>query len=160
MKQVKVSEVMFSDVPTISPQMKVSEAVDRIASGDPDLARHHALPIVDEQGELAGMVTQSDLMAMLELDGGRDKTVLDAGTRALVVCYPDENVFDAMTRMLRNDIGRLPVISREDSRHLIGYVSRSSVMSAWGTHLDNESLREHGWIKRYFARDLNLPDTK
>ena len=50
MRQVKVSEVMFSDVPTISPQMKVSEATDRIASGDPDLARHHALPIVDENG--------------------------------------------------------------------------------------------------------------
>jgi CIC family chloride channel protein len=160
MKQVKVSEVMFSDVPTISPQMKVSEAVDRIAAGDPDMARHHALPIVDQHGELAGMVTQSDLMAMLEVEGGREKTVLDAGTRALVVCYPDENVFDAMTRMLRNDIGRLPVVGRDDSHHLIGYVSRSSVMSAWGKHLDDESNREHGWIKKYFKGACNLPPEK
>jgi CIC family chloride channel protein len=137
--------------------MKVSEAVDRIASGDPDLARHHALPIVDERGQLSGMVTQSDLLAMLEVDGGRDKTVLEAGTRALVVCYPDENVFDAMTRMLRNDIGRLPVVGREDSHHLIGYISRSSVMSAWGKHLDDESNREHGWIKKYFKGGSNLP---
>ena len=157
MRQVKVSEIMFSDVPTISPQMKVSEASDRIASGDPDLARHHALPIVDENGQLAGMVTQSDLLAMLELEGGRDKTVLEAGTRALVVCYSDENVFEAMTRMLRNDIGRLPVVSRGDSHHLIGYVSRSSVMSAWGKHLDDESLREHGWIKKYFKSTSDLP---
>jgi len=157
MRQVKVSEVMFSDIPTISPQMKVSEATDRIASGDPDLARHHALPIVDERGQLSGMVTQSDLLSMLELEGGRDKTVLEAGARALVVCYPDENVFEAMTRMLRNDIGRLPVVSREDSHHLIGYVSRSSVMSAWGRHLEDESLREHGWIKRYFKSTSNLP---
>jgi chloride channel protein, CIC family len=160
MRQVRVSEVMFSDVPTILPQMKVSEATDRIASGDPDLARHHALPIVDESGQLSGMVTQSDLLAMLELEGGRDKTVLEAGTRALVVCYPDENVFEAMTRMLRNDIGRLPVVSRDDSHHLIGYVSRSSVMSAWGRHLDDESLREHGWIKRYFKRTSDLPPGK
>ncbi len=152
MRQVKVSEVMFSDVPTISPRMKVSEATDRIASGDPDLARHHALPIVDENGQLAGMVTQSDLLGMLELEGGRDKTVLEAGTRALVVCYPDENVFEAMTRMLRSDIGRLPVVSREDSHRLIGYVSRSSVMSAWGRHLDDESNREHGWFTQYFKR--------
>jgi H+/Cl- antiporter ClcA len=159
MRQVKVSEVMFSDVPTISPQMKVSEATDRIASGDPDLARHHALPIVDERGQLSGMVTQSDLLAMLELEGGRDKTVLEAGTRALVVCYPDENVFEAMTRMLRNDIGRLPVVSREDSHELIGYVSRSSVMSAWGRHLEDESLREHGWIKKYFKNSSDLPPT-
>jgi CIC family chloride channel protein len=160
MRQVKVSEVMFSDVPTISPQMKVSEATDRIASGDPDLARHHALPIVDERGQLAGMVTQSDLMKMLELEGGRDKTVLEAGTRALVVCYPDENVFEALTRMLRSDIGRLPVVSREDSHQLIGYVSRSSVMSAWSRHLEDESLREHGWIKKYFNNSSDLPPQK
>ena len=61
------------------------------------------------------MVTQSDLLAMLEVEGGRDKSVLEAGTRALVVCYSDENVFEALTRMLRNDIGRLPVVSREAS---------------------------------------------
>jgi CIC family chloride channel protein len=160
MRQVKVSEVMFSDVPTISPQMKVSEATDRIALGDPDLARHHALPIVDENGQLAGMVTQSDLLAMLELEGGRDKSVLEAGTRSLVVCYPDENVFEALTRMLRNDIGRLPVVSRKDSHHLIGYVSRSSVMSAWGRHLDDESLREHGWFKKYFKNASDVPSGK
>lgn len=160
MKQVKVSEVMFSDVPTISPQMKVSEAADRIASGDPELARHHALPIVTENGQLAGMVTQSDLLAMLDVEGGRDKTVLEAGTRALVVCYPDENVFEALTRMLRNNIGRLPVVSREDTHHLIGYVSRSSVMSAWGRHLDDESVREHGWLKQYFKTGSELPPEK
>jgi CIC family chloride channel protein len=157
MRHVKVSEVMFSDVPTISPQMKVSEATNRIASGDPDLARHHALPIVDERGQLAGMVTQSDLMKMLEVEGGRDKTVLDAGTRALVVCYPDENVFEALTRMLRNDIGRLPVVSRQDSHHLIGYVSRASVMSAWGRHLEDESVREQGWLRQYLGGDSDAP---
>jgi CBS domain-containing protein len=157
MRHVKVSEVMFSDVPTISPQMKVSEATNRIASGDPDLARHHALPIVDERGQLAGMVTQSDLMKMLEVEGGRDKSVLDAGTRALVVCYPDENVFEALTRMLRNDIGRLPVVSRQDSHHLIGYVSRASVMSAWGRHLEDESVREQGWLRQYLGGDSDAP---
>jgi CBS domain-containing protein len=140
--------------------MKVSEATDRIASGDPELARHHALPIVTENGQLAGMVTQSDLLAMLDVEGGRDKTVLEAGTRALVVCYPDENVFEALTRMLRNNIGRLPVVSREDTHHLIGYVSRSSVMSAWGRHLDDESVREHGWLKQYFKTGSELPPEK
>lgn len=160
MRHVKVSEVMFSDVPTISPQMKVSEATNRIASGDPDLARHHALPIVDERGQLAGMVTQSDLMKMLEVEGGRDKSVLDAGTRALVVCYPDENVFEALTRMLRNDIGRLPVVSRQDSHHLIGYVSRASVMSAWGRHLEDESVREQGWLRQYLGGDSDAPQEK
>jgi CIC family chloride channel protein len=148
MRRVKVSEVMFAGVPTISPEMKVSEAAERIASGDPNVVRHNAFPIVDGEGKLVGLVTQSDLLQMMELEGGRDKTVLEAGTRTLVVCYPDENVFEALTRMLRNQIGRLPVVSREDQHRIVGYLSRTSIISAWGRHLDDESQREHGWISR------------
>jgi CIC family chloride channel protein len=51
--------------------------------------------------------------------------------------------------MLRNDIGRLPVVSRADEHHMIGYLSRASVMSAWGRHLEHESVREHGWLTRH-----------
>lgn len=149
MRQVKVSEVMYSEVPIVSPEMKVSEAADRIAMGDPNMVRHHALPVVDAMGRLAGIVTQSDLLQMMEIEGGRDKTVLEAGTRSLAVCYPDEDVFEALTRMLRNDIGRLPVVSREDRHKMVGYLSRASVMSAWGRHLDDESEREHGWIAQF-----------
>jgi H+/Cl- antiporter ClcA len=160
MRQVKVSDVMFTGVPTVRPEMKVFEAAERIASGDPGMAQHHALPIVDEQGILAGLVTQSDLLRMLELEGGRDKTVLEAGTRSLVVCYPDENVFEALNRMLRNNIGRLPVVSRQDAHRLIGYLSRVSVMSAWGRHFEDESVREHGWLSRYRKGSANPPTKK
>ncbi len=149
MRQVKVSEVMFTDFTTIAPEMKISEAVDRIAASDPSLARHHALPLVDAQGRLAGIVTQSDLLRILKEEGSREKTVLDAGTRDLVVCYPDETVYEALNRMLRSNIGRLPVVSREDSLRMIGYLSRASVMASWGRHLEDESLREHGWFDKF-----------
>jgi len=149
MRTVKVSEVMFTDVTTISPTMKISEAVDRIAAGDPDLVRHRALPIVDAEGRLAGIVTQSDLLSILKTEGGRDKTVLDIGSRDLVVCFPDESVFVALNRMLRSNIGRLPVVSREDPLRMVGYLGRTSIMSSWGRHLEDESLREEGWIDRF-----------
>jgi CIC family chloride channel protein len=74
---------------------------------------------------------------------------LDIGSRDLVVCFPDESVFVALNRMLRSNIGRLPVVSREDPLHMIGYLGRTSVMSSWGRHLEDESLREQGWIDRF-----------
>lgn len=160
MRHVKVSEVMFTDIATVPPEMKVSEASDRIASGDPTLSRHRALPIVDERGKLAGLVTQSDLLRMLELEGGRDRTVLEAGTRSLIVCFPDENVFAALTKMLRNNIGRLLVVSRDDPHQMVGYVGRATVMSAWGRHLDDESVREHGWLDQYLGSGKGSAATK
>jgi chloride channel protein, CIC family len=151
MRQVRVGEVMFTDVPTVPPQMTVGEATDRIAARDPLLARHRGLIIVDEQGKVLGLVTQSDLLRVLASPGGRERQVLEAGTRAVITCFPDERVFDALARMLRNDIGRLPVVSREDPSHAIGYFGRASVMAAWSRHLDEERLREHGWLNRWFA---------
>ncbi len=157
MRQVRVSEVMFTDVAQVLPTMTVGEASDRIAAHDPALARHHGLVIIDDAGKLAGIVTQSDLLQMLAQEGGRERPILEAGTRSVIVCYPDEKVFDALEKMLRNDIGRLPVVSRENPATVVGYVSRSSVMSAWNQHLNEESHREHGWIKNWFDRGENLP---
>jgi chloride channel protein, CIC family len=151
MRHVKIQEVMFRDVATVPPAMMVGEVVDGIASRDPRFARHHAILIVDDRGLLDGLVTQSDLLRMMELEGGREKTVLEAGTRSLVVCYPDETVFAALTRMLRSNIGRLPVVSREDPHRMIGYVSRASILSAWGRHMDDESVRERGWFGDFLA---------
>jgi hypothetical protein len=72
-------------------------------------------------------------------------SVLEAGTRSLVVAYPDERVFDAVTKMLDNNIGRLPVVDRKDRQKLVGYINRANVMGSWRGHLHEESVREHGW---------------
>jgi CIC family chloride channel protein len=152
MRQVRVSEVMFTDVATVPSQMTVGEASERIAAHDPQVSQHHGMAIVDEQGKLAGIVTQSDLLRLLGQDGGSARPVVEAGSRSVVVCYPEDGVFEALTKMLRNRVGRLLVVSRDDPHKVIGYVSRASVMSAWNRHFDDESLREHGWLKTWFAR--------
>jgi predicted transcriptional regulator len=75
--------------------------------------------------------------------------VQEVGTRNLVVAYPDESVFDALFRMLQNDIGRLPVVSREDTKEMIGYLNRSSILGAWTRQMEEEGVREHGWVKQW-----------
>jgi CBS domain-containing protein len=81
--------------------------------------------------------------------------VLDAGTRSLVVAYPDERVFDAVTKMLENNIGRLPVVDRKDSQKLVGYINRANVMGSWRGHLHEESVREHGWLRTLASTPKN-----
>ena len=50
----------------------------------------------------------------------------------------------AVTKMLRNDIGRLPVVSRKNQRELLGYLGRASVMAARLRRLEEEHIREQG----------------
>jgi len=145
LKQLSVADVMVRDVATIQPEECVREVADRFANGDLKTSRHHALPIVDSAGRLQGLVTQGDLLRALQVDPEGKTSVLDAGTRSLVVAHPDERVFDAVTKMLENNIGRLPVVDRKDPQSMVGYINRANVMGSWRGHLNEESVRDHGW---------------
>ena len=105
----------------------------------------------ESDGLLKGVVTQGDLLRALETDPQGSMTVLDAGSNAPIVAYPDELAFDAMYRMLQNNIGRLPVVSREDPRKMVGYFNRSSVLSAWSRQMQEEG-RARTWLDSQLAR--------
>ncbi|HEY0783818.1 MAG TPA: chloride channel protein, partial [Thermoanaerobaculia bacterium] len=100
----RVAEVMDRAPATIPATMTVGELSARIAAGDPALTQRQGIPIVGAKGDLAGIITRSDLMRALEAEAGRETTVLDAGTTDLVVAHPDELLRDAVARMLANDI--------------------------------------------------------
>lgn len=140
----RIGEVMDRDVVTIPATMTVAELSARIAAGDPALTGRQGVPIVDARGELAGIITRSDLMRAMEGEQGRGASVLEAGTRDLVVAYPDELLRDAVARMLTHDIGRLPIVDRNDRRRLLGYLGRAGIMRARVRLFQEENLRERG----------------
>jgi CIC family chloride channel protein len=149
MQQVRVSETMDRDVPTLPANMKVSELSDLIARRDPSVGRHQGMFVLDADGKLAGVITRGDVMRALDADPTGAATVFDAGTRAVIVTYPDEMLHDASSKMLRNNIGRLPVVDRKDPRKVLGYLGRPGIMAARLRRLDEEHVREPGWIKRF-----------
>jgi CBS domain-containing protein len=138
----RVEEVMDRDVPAIPAEMTVAELSRRIAAGDP-VARRQGTPIVDAKGDLVGIITRSDVMKSIERE--RDATtVLEAGSSDLVVGYEDEVLRDAVRRMLDRGIGRLPIVSRENPRRLVGYLGRAGVMAARVKMFEDEHVRERG----------------
>src|SRR3989440_2170743 len=101
-----VSQTMEQDVPTISGTMKIGELADRIARGEPQVARHHGMFILDDEGKLAAVITRGDVMRALDKDPSGAITAFEAGSKDLVVTYPDEVLNEASEKMLRNNIGR------------------------------------------------------
>jgi H+/Cl- antiporter ClcA len=142
---LRVSEVMDKAPVTIPATLTVAELSERIARGDPHLARRQGTPIVDAQGALVGLITRSDLISALEKDPEGKLTVLEAGSRNLIVAYPDEPLKEAVARMLRNEVGRLPVVSRDDPHRLLGYLGRTGLLEARLSKMQEEELRERRW---------------
>ena len=50
-------------------------------------------------------------------------------------------------RLLRNDIGRLPVVSRDNVRQPLGCLGRAAVMTARLHRMKEEHEREPGWLQ-------------
>jgi chloride channel protein, CIC family len=146
---VRISEVMNSDVQPISGEITVADLAARVSRGEPGFNLSQGLPLVAKDGRLAGVVTQGDLLRALESDPEGRATVLEAGSVPPIVAYPDEHVLDALHRMVRHNIGRLPVVSREDPKRMVGYFDRSHILSAWTRQIEDESLQEHGWYARW-----------
>ena len=101
---------MDHDVQTVLSTMKVSELADLIVKGDPGLSKHRAVPIVDNEQRLVGVISREDVLR--NFAQGSSTTVLEAGNKNLILAYPDEIVRDAVHRMLRQNVGRLLVVSR------------------------------------------------
>jgi H+/Cl- antiporter ClcA/CBS domain-containing protein len=138
---LRVGEVMEQNVPTVPAAVKISEFTKMIASGESPLARRQATLIVDEKQQLAGIITRGDLVRALEENEDAGMTMLDAGKRDVLVTYPDEILHDAIVSMLQNKIGRLPVVSRENPKQILGYLGRAAIVNARMKSHDEETVR-------------------
>lgn len=145
---LRVGEVMDRNPPTVPAQMKVSELSDLIANGNPELSHRQGTLIADETGNLAGIITRGDLIRAIEKNPN-GCTVLEAGSRHLIVTFADEILHDAVTRMVHHDIGRLPVVRRDNPQKIVGYLGRASIMTARLRRHEEEHHREAGWLQAF-----------
>ncbi|MDH5673796.1 MAG: CBS domain-containing protein [Myxococcales bacterium] len=58
--QTFVASVMTREVRTVTPKTSLAEAAKLLAAND-----YHCLPVVDDAGQLCGMVTESDFMTLV-----------------------------------------------------------------------------------------------
>jgi CBS domain containing-hemolysin-like protein len=71
--------------------------------------------------------------------------------------YEDNTLREAADHMVRSGVGRLPVVSREAPRTVVGMISRSDLLSAHEDRLEAEHVTEQSlplaapWSRRQRA---------
>ena len=146
--QTVVGTVMDKEMKTLPPDMLVSTLADRIAHHDREVSARDAWPLVNADHQLVGIITRNDVIRSLEKSGASNLKLSEAGSVDVVTAFPDETVHEAVARMLTHGVGRLLVVSRTDQKQLIGYVSRTHLLSTRFRQVQQEELREDGWIKK------------
>jgi H+/Cl- antiporter ClcA/CBS domain-containing protein len=132
---VLVRDAASRDVVSLSSLQTVDQARQWLAEGAGQPrgpATHQGFPVLDAEGLLIGVVTRRDLV-----DGSRsgDETLAAIVTRRPAVVFEDNTLRDAADHMVLEQVGRLPVVSRDNPRRLVGIISRSDLLSAHAPRL-------------------------
>ncbi len=156
--RVPVRDAFTRDVVTVDGAQTLRALRDWLATrAAPTI--HQAYPVLDANGALLGVVNRHEL-----LDPSRDETSLvrDLVISAPAVVFEENTLREAADHMVRVKVGRLPVVSREDPRHVMGIISRSDLLSAHAGRLDAAMVTEsppigRGWLRRQERRRNGRP---
>lgn len=119
---VDVGQVMAPARVIVRPEMAVAE-VDRVMRAH----RSHGVPVVDDEGQLVGMITITDLTR----GGDGDRTAGDVMTPRPSTVTPSTPVSRALERMAALGVGRFPVVDENDPQKLVGMFRREEAVRAY-----------------------------
>ena len=151
---MKAKDVMTRYVISITPDSSIAQAIARMVNHGVS-----GMPVIDEDGRLLGMITESDFLRRVETDTDSERQssrrwgelLLGAGAGAevysrthgrrvrdvmseeVITASPDASLGDIVGLMEQNAIKRIPVL--EDGR-VVGVVSRSDLMTAVAERLN------------------------
>ena len=142
---MKGRDVMVRDVITIGPRDSVAHAAKLIAQNDV-----RAVPVIDDQGRLVGIVSEGDLMNREEIGTeihhpwwieavtpgatlaaefakSHGKRVEEVMSENVITATEDTSLADIAALLERNRIKRVPIMQHGK---LVGIVSRSNLVQA------------------------------
>jgi len=139
MQGVYVAEAMVPQLDTVPLDMSLSDLIVELRR-----LNRRALPVVDDHGDLYGIVSVQDVEVAIEEGASpRSTYVRDIATTDLLVAHPDETIAAVLQRLSRRDVGRLPVVSRENPKQLLGTIRRSDLLKAYNIALTNKAKIQH-----------------
>jgi chloride channel protein, CIC family len=121
---IRVAQVM-NETPAVCPKDTL-ESVQEIMFAK----EVFALPVLDEDGELVGIVSMSDIT---QIDRS-ERSHVQVGavySRDVKYAFPDQTMHEVVERMREFHLANFPVVSRRDEKQLLGMVTKADIMLAY-----------------------------
>jgi CBS domain-containing protein len=115
---VKIAEIMTREVHTCTPHDTLATAAQIMWENDCG-----AVPVVDRDGKLVGIITDRDLAMAAQLQGValRASSVASAMARDVKFCSPQDTPATVQALMQQYRIRRVPVVDAE--KRLVGVIT-------------------------------------
>jgi len=130
--------------------------------------RHPSYPVVDEHGDLLGVVTRANLLEewvvawlrrtdRIQALEASPVITYDLINREPITIYPLESARGAAERMAEQGVGRLVVVSPDNPRKPIAIVTRSDLLKPRARMVEAENRRERILNGFAFRRKTSAP---
>ncbi len=113
------SDIMTHKVCTTRPETSVQELAQLLSS-----QRISGAPVVDDKGQIVGIVTEADIIGKVDREGLR---VADIMCRELITVEEETPVGEIASLLTERKIKRVPVVH---NGKLVGIVSRADIVNA------------------------------
>lgn len=152
---LKVREVMRTNIAALPAATPISSLAN-LATDRPKRGQH-LIPILDEEGQMVGVVTRRDLQGLLQQAQSGSAGGLENGPKLAdliksnpVIAYEDEPLRAVVYRMAETGLTRFPVVERRNPHKLVGMVSLNDLLKARERNLEEERERERVLKVRFF----------
>ncbi|MBN1189390.1 MAG: chloride channel protein [Dehalococcoidales bacterium] len=126
LEKIRIADAMETNPASVNPDVNVSDLAAFMKSKKID-----GLPVL-ESGKLKGIVTSIDVARIPENKWSKTSTG-EIMSKKLFVCYADEDLYTALTVMTRNNISHLPVVDRDQSENLLGFLDINHITLIYDT---------------------------
>ena len=121
-----VREVMETDIYTIEPTRRLRDLYQTLGEGSAE-RRQRLYPVLDRDDAFVGILPWS---AVLTARDDARKQAGEAMIAPVAVAYPDEILRFVAERMAALELGVIPVVDRDDARHLEGLITQFDLLRA------------------------------
>jgi len=119
---LSIKNIMTTDVITVNPATPIYEALDLLTKN-----KVSGLPVVDQNREVVGILTEKDVLKILIDQKVHIKTKVEDYMTSDVICFTEEdNAVEICKFFVKHNIRRVPII--RDGK-LVGIVSRRDIVA-------------------------------
>ncbi|MDY6791522.1 MAG: chloride channel protein [Thermodesulfobacteriota bacterium] len=136
LKSIKVSEVMNTDVETITEALGLERLAEIISK-----SKYNSFPVVKDGNKLSGIISFYDYNEAIFDENLKGLVVAkDIATLDVVTISMDDNLYNALEKITFKDFSILPVVSPNNPDKLMGVLTRRDIMGAYNKAVIKKSL--------------------
>jgi CIC family chloride channel protein len=127
LRTVPVADVMVRDVVSLADALPLGAVVEQVRRHP-----HTSFPVRGADDRLVGLIGYDELREVLTAERRPEGLAArDLMRTPPPVAYTDETLSEVTDRFTDAGVGRLPVVTREDPKRLVGVISRRDVLAEY-----------------------------